>query len=39
MSDLPRRKQVVFDAVDRIREQVRLELLGHHDGAAEQRAG
>jgi hypothetical protein len=35
MKDLPRRKQAVWEADERIREQVRLELLGQHYGRAQ----
>jgi hypothetical protein len=34
--ELPSRKQKVIEADERIREQVRLELLGQHDGHAEE---
>jgi hypothetical protein len=34
--EIPERKQRVLDADKRIREQIRLELLGQHDGHAEE---
>jgi hypothetical protein len=38
LKELPERKQKVVDADSRIREQFRLELLGKHDGRAEEEA-
>lgn len=38
LKELPERKQKVHDADSRIREQIRLELLGKHDGHAEEEA-